>query len=393
MKKNYLILGGTGAVGYSFTRYLIENGRDATILVRDYKKARSLFKLNANLTIVEGSVLDTALISELVKKVDTVLLAVSSNYSTWQQFLPDSVQSVLTACEGTSKTIIFPGNNYGFGGSESPISELTPDNPCSELGRVRVYLEQMLYNATIDSKIKVLNVRFPEIWGPNVTNETFAPVFKNAISGKSLPWLINADTPQQMIYSLDVGRIIFKLCEACQVSRYEVVHVAGNEVPSMRFWLNRVSELARSKKGISIFPLKRLRVLSWFKSDLRMVVSLAYKYNKSIRFDDTKFRNRVPKFKYTKLDVAILETLDWFSAEKEVAKSLTKTKLIEGAKNFLVENIAIGLFPFAIFGLSPEVEFIQENAVMFGVVAGIYWIKPLKAMLLPVLKFRLPFRN
>ncbi len=54
MKKQYLILGATGSIGYGFTRVLLAAGEAVTILVRDRNKATEWFGQPENLTIIEG---------------------------------------------------------------------------------------------------------------------------------------------------------------------------------------------------------------------------------------------------------------------------------------------------------------------------------------------------
>jgi hypothetical protein len=45
--------------------------------------------------------------------------------------------------------------------------------------------------------MKGLVVRLPEMWGVNVTNMAFAPVFENTLNGNPIPWLLAAQRCQK----------------------------------------------------------------------------------------------------------------------------------------------------------------------------------------------------
>jgi len=122
-------------------------------------------------------------------------------------------RSIIGAAEHCGATVIFPGNNYNFGKIDQPITEITPFNPSAPLGKVHMDLEKMLQQATDQGRIRTLVVRMAEIWGPNVTNKQFAPVFENALKGKAMPWLIAADTPQQLLYAPDAARAIVAVAQ------------------------------------------------------------------------------------------------------------------------------------------------------------------------------------
>ena len=312
MPANYLIIGATGALGYSVTKALQDAGETATLLVRDRTVAADKLGDLTGLTLVEGDVNDTKLLKELAARTKFIFHGGNVPYNKWAKAMPIMTRNVIDAAEHAGATVIFPGNNYNHGETDQPISEITPFNPNTRLGQVRVELEKMLQRATDQGRIRTLVVRMAEIWGPNVTNKQFAPIFENALTGKKLPWIISASTPQQLLYSKDAGRAIVLLSQRDDLKMYEVFNFGGTRVPSIESWLKMVGEVADKPARISILPKRLLSVLGTFVPLLREVRSMAYKYETSVLLNDDRFTALYPDFRQTPMREAIAETLQWF---------------------------------------------------------------------------------
>lgn len=161
-------------------------------------------------------------------------------------------RSIIEAAEHSGATVIFPGNNYNFGKIDQPINEITPFNPSAPLGKVRVDLEKILQQATDQGRIRTLVVRMAEIRGPNVTNKQFPPILENALKGKTMPWLIAANTPQQLLYAPDAARVIFAVARHGDLTPYEVYNIGGTTVRTIRNWMEKIAEFAGGLARISI---------------------------------------------------------------------------------------------------------------------------------------------
>ncbi|PSL13002.1 putative NAD(P)-binding protein [Shimia abyssi] len=147
MTSKYLTIGATGAIGHAFASALQDAGLHATLLVRDRRKAIALFGNTNGFTIVEGDVNDTALLHSIAEGVDFIFHGANASHEHWAKAMPVMTRNVINAAEHSRAPVIFPGNNYNFGQTEQPISEITPFNPSVPLGKVRVDLEKMLQRA------------------------------------------------------------------------------------------------------------------------------------------------------------------------------------------------------------------------------------------------------
>lgn len=330
MKKQYLILGATGSIGYGFTQVLLEAGENVTILVRDTGAAARLFGQPGNLSIAEGDALDDRLLNQLAEGKDFIFHGISVPYDKWQAFMPDVTQKVIEAAKHARAVLLFPGNNYNFGKVQMPITELTPYNPSSRMGAVRVALEQMLQTAARQNQVKVIVLRMAEVWGPNVTNKGVAPIFENVLRGKPMPWLVRSDIPQQWVFNLDAGRALYELSKRIPETNYTVYNYGGVTVPSIQSWFGQIARQAGQPFRQQVMPGWVITVLAWFVPFFRELNGLLYKYQQSILLDDQKFRAAFPGFENTPMADAIDMTLAWFknrsaqSLDPATAKSREK---------------------------------------------------------------------
>lgn len=376
MPNKYLIIGATGALGHAFATALQEAGEQATLLVRDRRNALAAFPDTRGFTIIEGDVNDTILLKRIAEGCGFIFHGANASYEHWAAAMPVMTKSVIEAAEHSGATVIFPGNNYNFGKTDQPISEITPFNPAAPLGKVRVDLEKMLQRATDQGRIRTLVVRMAEIWGPNVTNKQFAPVFENALKGKAMPWLISSEPAQQLLYAPDAGRAMVALTQDRERDDYEVFNVGGTLVHSIRSWLEQIADVAGVPTKISVAPKAMVFLLGRVIPVMREVASLAYKFETTVVLNDAKFRAAHPDFVQTPMKDAIAETLEWFKANGVDAPASQRARRrgqIDSAVRFVVDNIAIGVFPVILAIIATQLPVLEGFLPYLAVAAGIYW--------------------
>lgn len=376
MNSKYLIVGAGGALGFAFTKAIQEAGETATLLVRNRASLTEKLGDLTGLTIVEGDVNDTEFLKNIASGVSFIFHGVNVSYEHWATAMPVMTRSVIDAAEHADATVIFPGNNYNYGQIDQPISEITPFNPNTNVGKVRVKLERMLQLATDQGRIRTLVVRLAEIWGPNVANKQFAPVFENAPKGKAMPWMISTKVPQQLLYGPDAGRAIALLTKCDDLKPYEVFNICGTRVKSIESWLQEISNVAGKPAKISVMPKAMVSVLGFFIPVLKEIKSMAYKYETSIMLNDNRFTALYPDFHQTPMRQAIAETLEWFAANGKDSKknqAIRKVSKVDAAVKFAVDNLAIGIFPAVIALIATQVPMLEGFVMYLAVAAGIYW--------------------
>ncbi len=381
MKTNTLILGATGGIGYAVAKAQLDKKNPVTILVRDVKKAYDLFGNLPLLEVIEGDALDSSLLNRLAEGKTHIFHGLNASYEYWEEFMPLTTRKIIEAASKSGTTVVFPGNIYNYGTITEPATELTPFKPESKLGKLRVKLELQLEQAVRTGKMKTLVVRLPEVWGVNVTNAAFASVFENAINNKPIPCLYTADVPQQMVWNMDAGRAVSELMERNPKHSFETVHYAGSEVHSMDTFFSQVRRVAGTQSKTKVLGSRMIHTLGFIKPALGKVQELEYKYRNTILLDDSRFQTLVPGFEETPLEDAICETVEWFRTHRvEPAQTEKKKSRSRFWLDFLTDNTAIVLFPVLIAAIGALIPFIGNNAILFGVVAGIYWAPGLRAL-------------
>lgn len=326
-----LILGATGSIGYAVTTNLLARRLPVTILVRNRAKADALFPNEPTLTIVEGDVQDAALLNRISADQDFIFHGINYPYNKWFGNMDTATQKVIDAAAQNHATILFPGNVYNFGNTNEPIRDSEPDRmsarPCSRKGQLRVEIEAVLEQAATAGRCRVINVRLPDFFGPNVLNEGVKPIFENALNGKALPWLVNADIPHQAVYTKDAAEIIARLMLKEQGERserttapYQIWNYGGTVVPSTRTWFGQISALTGKPLTVQIYSRFLVSLLGLFMPVLREVKEMLYLYENTILLDDRKVLNQFPDFRPTPMNQALTETLAWF-AEHELKRT------------------------------------------------------------------------
>lgn len=312
-----LILGATGSIGYAITQNLLARQWPVTLLVRNRAKA-GLFPDAPSLTILDGDVQDSARLNEVAAGKDFIVHAINYPYHEWYGNMQTATQNVLDAARQTGATVVFPGNVYSFGNTKQPIREDSQPTPDTRKGKLRAELETMLQTAANAGYCRVINVRLPDFWGPNVVHEGVRPVFEGALLGKPMPWLINADIAHQLVYTPDAAEIIARLMERSSTQSelarpYDVWNYGGVTVPGMRAWFGEIAGLVGKPPKVQVIGRLPLRLLGLFKPVVREVAEMLYLYENTVVLDDARVRLLFPDFRETPMTDALTVTLTWYA--------------------------------------------------------------------------------
>ncbi len=318
-----LVLGATGSIGYAVTVNLLARRLPVTVLVRNRAKADALFPHQPTLTIIEGDAQDADLLNRVALDKDFIFHGINYRYDQWFGNMDTVTQKVINAAAQNQATIVFPGNVYNFGNTKTPIREDSQPNPCSRKGQLRVDIETQLEQAAAAGRCRVINVRLPDFWGPNVLNDGVAPIFNNALRGKALPWLVNVDIPHQSVFTPDAAEIIARLMlrdwtlERSSTTPYQVWNYGGATLPSIRGWFGQISGLVGKPLGVQVYSRLFIRLMGLFMPVLREVREMLYLYENTVVLDDQNVLALFPDFQPAPMQQALTETLTWFAEHQQ----------------------------------------------------------------------------
>jgi nucleoside-diphosphate-sugar epimerase len=305
----HVVFGATGAYGYSVSRQLIENGYKVKVIARDAGKAAAL--LPENVEIAEADVMKEDKISMVCKGASVLYLGHNFPYSQWKNHYIKSILNILEGCKGTRPLVVFPGNVYGYGKFQRlPVDESHPLNARSEKGILRNQIEAILWDYHFKGKIKLIIPRFADFYGPNVINDLYGDMFRNAIMNKAVIWPVNADVEHNFTYIEDAAKATLLMVRDPKAYG-KVFHVSGPTITARKF-IEEIFHETGNRAVIKVVSKNLIRAVGILNSNARGLVELLYEYEDPYVIDDTQLLNAFPNFSHTHYNVGIRRTVDWF---------------------------------------------------------------------------------
>lgn len=314
-----LVLGATGGVGGAVALELIRRGRPVRLLLRDPAKAASRFGQAAEVEVIAGDALDADALRDAARGVAAIFHGVNYPYHCWRPNMTrvtDNVVAAASAAGSSPARIVFPGNVYGLGRQTgTPLAEDTADRPCSSKGALRVELEDTLRRAAA-AGVPVLNLRAGDYFGPTVRNGLVDRLFGNAAAGRRPQFLGRRDIPHQFAFMPDLARATVDLMLRPDAPEgYDLVHFPGHLVATLDEFCGAIARAA-GRPGLkpSPVPWPLVRLAGLFDPATRGVLELRYLFDEALIIDGGRLGARLPEFRPTPLQQAIVATLESYRA-------------------------------------------------------------------------------
>ncbi|MFC0877136.1 SDR family NAD(P)-dependent oxidoreductase [Saccharicrinis sp. FJH2] len=311
MDKSYLVLGATGGIGYAFTNELIANGIRTSVFVRNEEKAKALFGNNPLIEIIVGDVTNREELKKAASNKNFIFCGINTPYQMWETQMERIISNVIASAGQNRSTILFPENNYAFGNIGTPITENMVPQPGTKKGKIRLNLVNRLQAAADKKECKVVIIRLPDFFGPNVTNGLIKPIFNEAVNNKPVKWMINADIPHQFAYTPDVARYFYLLSQEDTLQEFFLINYGGITVDSMKTFSKKISEIQGNPDHVKTAPKLMLNILGLFIPELKELKENFYQFENSIILDDSKLKKMYPKVRNTSLEDALENSLQW----------------------------------------------------------------------------------
>ena len=313
MNSKHLVLGANGSIGFAYANELLKNKIPLTVLVRNKEKTEKLFGKNPLLEIITGDATDIKTLKELGKDKEFIFHGINYPYHLWESNMKQVTENVIAAAGINKATILFPGNIYEFGNISVITEEMIP-NPATKKGNIRLHLHEMLKASAERSICKVIFLRLPDFFGPNVTNGLIKPIFGNASQKKPMNYLINIDIPHQFVYTPDAARMIHMISKQSNLPVFAEFNFASFVVPSIREFAVQIAEIGGGSSKVNVIPKWIINIIALFNPVLKELKENYYLFENNVQLNDGKARKLFVDFKDTKMELMISETLDWFRA-------------------------------------------------------------------------------
>lgn len=310
MNQTHVVFGATGALGRAIVRKLTTEGKSVRAAVRNVERARRMLPTSAD--IVSSYATSAESVRAACQDAFIIYHCVNVPYSKWAAVMPGITDNILTgACEAKAR-LVFPGNVYGYGPFQKiPATEDHPLEATSKKGKLRNMMERKLMDAHQAGDVHVVIPRFPDYYGPNVTNKLVAPIFEAALTGKKASWPGKLDVPHDLVYIDDAATACVLLGET-ESAYGQVWHVPGAGPLTGREFIEMVFNTSGTMVNVGVMGRGFFRFFGLFVPDAREMVELLYEFEDPLVLDGSKFANTFPSFKYTPHEDAVRQTVEWF---------------------------------------------------------------------------------
>lgn len=306
-----LVIGGSGGLGLAITRELLAQGQTVTATYNHTDK--SLAKMAHR--VLQTAALDVRNpvgLQELVNKAHTVYFCLNVPYQHWYTVMPQALGE-LTGLLNASQQLVFPGNVYGYGPFQFlPADENHPKAASTRKGQLRNRLEAMIEEQAMKQGFRYVIPRYPDYYGPNVTNRAFGPIFTGALQSKALSWPAALNVMHDLVYIRDAARAAVLLAESGEQGEW---HIAGSGALTGEQFLNLVQEEANVPRQCRALKGWMIGLAGLFDKEAREFHELLYEFRYPLLLNEEKFRERFPAYRPTDHHQAVKETLEWFREE------------------------------------------------------------------------------
>lgn len=311
---HFVIFGAGGSIGSAVARRARLSGHRVTAVVRD---PRTLSGLPAGTELRAGDILDSRSAREAAAGADVVVHAANVPYPDWSRLVPRMAENALEAAAAAGAILAFPGNVYVYGRPRTrPVTEDHPMEPHTLKGRLRLDIERRYLEAHAQSRVRVVLPRYPDFYGPNVTNELMRPIFEGALSGKPCRWPIDADRPHEFILIDDAAAAMLTLVRTPEAHGH-AVHVPGPGTISPREFVGLAYRVAGHDPEIRVYGRGALRLYGLSSRLARSFLEMMYLFEEPVvlggRLYESLTGGPPPATPY---DEGVGRTVEWYRTHR-----------------------------------------------------------------------------
>lgn len=291
------ILGANGQIGEELAKELKRNyTSNIRIVSRDAQKVNDTDEVfSADLSIKEKAI-------EAIKGSEiayfTLGLPISSDL--WEKQFPLILSNVIEACKINRTKLVFFDNTYMYPQDDRIQTENTPFEPIGRKGKVRRDMAEMVLKEMVSGDLEAVICRAPEFYGPRKTQSiTNTLIFNNIKNVKRLKVPLCADKKRSLIWTPDASRATALIGNTPDAYNQTWHLPVDPSHLTYRQLIDLASDVYGKKLKYTIIPKFVFKIGAKFNDKLKELQELLPRYEHDNIFDDSKFRNRFPKFEST----------------------------------------------------------------------------------------------
>ncbi|MDB5769420.1 MAG: Nucleoside-diphosphate-sugar epimerase, partial [Collimonas fungivorans] len=238
----------------------------------------------------------------------------------WAQLVVPMIDNSIAAARASGARIILPGTVYNYGADAFPdLREVSPQNPSTRKGAIRVQLERRLRQAA-QSGVRSLVVRAGDFFGPHMANSWFSQgLVKPGQPVTAVSYPGQRGIGHQWAYLPDVAETMMQLIEhEPALAAFDTFHMNGHwdtDGTEMVAAIGRVT----GQPGLKAksFPWWLLPLAAPFVPVFRELREMSYLWRQPLRLDNRRLVQLLGSEPHTRLDEALKATLGGMGCLKQ----------------------------------------------------------------------------
>ncbi|GAA2488905.1 NAD-dependent epimerase/dehydratase family protein [Streptomyces gobitricini] len=304
---NLHVVLGFGPAGAATARLLAGQGHSVRVITRSGRSPERGIEHIALDARDSGRLVDAA------KGATAIHGCAAPPYHRWADEWPPLASSAFEAAEATGAVLVMLGNLYGYGPVDGPLTEDLPLAATGPKGRVRATLWEQARARHEQGRIKAVEVRASDFFGPGVTDggHLAARVMPRLLRGKPVTTLGDPDAPHSWTYLPDVARTLAEVA-AEERAWGRAWHVPTAPALSTRAMVDRLAARAGTAPvAVRGMPPAVLGAASLVSPLLRELKEVRYQFDRPFVVDSTAYESSFA-VRATPVDEQVDATVDWW---------------------------------------------------------------------------------
>lgn len=260
---------------------------------------------------------DVLNLAELIDAVDgseVVYLVVGLPYDikVWRRDWPIVMSNTIEACLATGAKLVFLDNVYAYGLVKGEMTEETPYNPCSEKGKVRVQIANMLMEAVEKKNLRACIARGADFFGPRADLSVItSTVTARHAKGLKAQWMGDPKKVHTFTYSKDIGLALAVLGTDAGADG-QIWHLpTSSELWTGEQWISESAGQFGAPKGYQAISTFMMKLIGLFVPIMRELAEMNYQFSNDYIFSSEKFE-RTFGLKPTPNQQGMRETTEYY---------------------------------------------------------------------------------
>lgn len=304
MNETHVIF-GTGPLGRYTAESLIQMGHKVKLINR----SGTMPSPPSGVELIKADALTISKQSNIFRDTKAIYQCSQPAYHRWKEEFPRLQDAILKLAIESKSKLIVAENLYMYGNTHGqPMTEDTPNDPCSIKGWVRMEMSNTLFEAYRQGKVQVAIVRGSDFFGPwePINGEM---IFKAALQKKTVNMLGNLNQPRTFTYVKDFGKAL-AIAGTDERAIGKIWHVPSGKP----YTQSELAELLSKELGYQVKTRATgkfiLSIIRLFNKEAKEVIEMLYEYNEPFIMNSDLMESAFG-LKTTPMEHRIRETLEW----------------------------------------------------------------------------------